>query len=110
MRHMLRWIGVMALSVNLVPILAADDNADPTTKPDAKDTKQLDKIVKSGKAFDGRLVKIDQDQRWLTVEVTYKTAKQDPQIARNLYNLQLQLAEAQRNKNPAERLQRISHI
>src|SRR5207245_7498047 len=72
--------------------------------------KQYDKLIKSGKSFTGKLVKVDADQHYLTVQVTYPTAKQDPQVAQNLARLQLQMVDAHRNRNPVERLRQINHI
>jgi hypothetical protein len=101
---------LLALFVILLPALVANDDTDLTTKPDAKDKKQVDKVIKSGKAFSGKLVKVDGDQHYLTVEVTYTTAKQDPQIAQNLQNLQVQMVEAQRTRNPVDRYRQLNHI
>jgi hypothetical protein len=110
MRHSLAWLGLMALMLIMVPVVAADDDTDAKAKPDAKDQKQYDKLIKSGKSFVGKLVKVDADQHYLTVQVTYPTAKQDPQVAQNLARLQLQMVDAQRNRNPVERLKQMSHI
>ena len=66
---------------------AADDNGDTTAKPDAQTKKLYDKLIKSGKSFLAKLVKIDADQRYLTLEVTYKSPKQDPQTVHHLANL-----------------------
>jgi hypothetical protein len=110
MRRLLPWLGSVLLGLVVLPVLAADDDADAKTKPDTKDKKQVDKLINSGKAVVGKLVKVDADQRRLTVEVTYKTAKQDPQVVQNLAHLQLRLAEAQRNRNPVDRLVQMRQI
>src|SRR5437660_3935394 len=99
MQRILGWLGLMVLFVIVLPTLAADDDTDAKVKPDAKDKKQYDKLIKSGKSFIGKLVKVDGDKRVLTVEVTYVTTKQDPQTVQNLANLQLRRIEAQRNRN-----------
>lgn len=108
MRQSLPWLGFMALLV--VTLSAFADDTDATAKPDTKDKKQYDKLTKSGKSFKGKLVKIDGDKRLLTVEVPYTTTRQDPQIVKNLHNLQVQMVDAQRNKNPVERLRQMNHI
>jgi hypothetical protein len=90
----------MVLFVIVFPALAADDDTD--AKADATDKKQADKLIKSGKAFIGKLVKVDGDKRVLTAEVTYATTKQDPQTVQNLANLQLRMVEAQRNRNRSQ--------
>src|SRR5258708_5353971 len=109
MRRSLPWPCLIALFVILLPAFAADDT-DAAAKPDAKDKKQYDKLIKSGKAFIGKLVKVDGDQHSLTVQVTYKTEKQDPQVLQNLANLRYQIVEAQRNGNPVDRLRRLGQI
>src|SRR5437879_2732213 len=110
MRRSLPWLGLLALIMILLPALAADDDTDAKAKPDATDKKQVDKLVKSGKSFIGKLVKVDADQHYLAVQVTYTTTKQDPQIVQNLAKLQVQMVDAQRNRNPVERLRQINHI
>jgi len=110
MRRSLPWLGCLGLFALLLPALRADDNSETTTKPDAQAEKQCDKLIKSGKSFIGRLVKLEADQRYLTVEVTYKSPKQDPQAVQNLANLQRQMIEAQRQRNPVERLKQLYHI
>ena len=109
MRRSLGWLGLMVLFVIVLPCLAADDT-DAKAKADAADKKQADKLIKSGKAFIGKLVKVDGDKRVLTVEVTYPTTKQDPQTMQNLANLQLRRVEAQRNRNPVDRLRQLNQI
>jgi hypothetical protein len=109
MRRSLPWLGLMALFVILLPAPAADDRSDTTTKSEAN-KKQYDKLIKSGKSFIGKLVKVDADQRHLTVEVTYKSLKQDPQAVQHLANLQLQMVEAQRHRNPVDRLTQTNRI
>lgn len=110
MRRNLPWLRSMMLFVLLLPALWAADDPDATAKPDAKDKKQVEKLIKSGKGFIGKLIKVDGDHHSLTVEVTYKTTKQDPQVVQNLANLQLQLVEAQRSTNPVDRLRRMGQI
>ena len=102
MRRSFCWLGLMVLFVIVLPARAADDDTDAKGKADATEKKQADKLIKSGKAFIGKLVKIDGDKRVLTVEVTYTTTKQDPQTAQNLANLQLRMVEAQRNRNRSQ--------
>src|SRR5439155_7212652 len=46
----------------------------------------------------------------LTVQVTYKSLKQDPQAVQRLANLQIQLVEAQRHRNPVERIAQSNRI
>jgi hypothetical protein len=110
MRRCFGWLGLMALFLAMLPAFAADDDADTKTKPDAPDKKQADKLIKSGKSFVGKLVKVDGAKHVLTVEVTYKAAKQDPQVAQNLARLQLRMVEAQRNRNAIERARQLSQI
>jgi hypothetical protein len=110
MRRSLGWPGLMILFVIVLPALAADDDTDAKAKADAKDKKQADKLIKSGKSFIGKLVKVDGDKRVLTVEVTYATTKQDTQTVQNLANLQLRRVEAQRNRNPVDRLRQLNQI
>ncbi|HLJ95366.1 MAG TPA: hypothetical protein VKU02_19475 [Gemmataceae bacterium] len=110
MRRSPPWLGSIVLCVILLPALAADDDTDSKPKPDTKEQKQIEKLVKSGKAFIGKLVKMDADKRIATVEVSYKTTKQDPHILQNLANLQFRMAEAQRNRNPIERQRQIAQI
>ncbi len=110
MRRSFCWLGLMVLFVIVLPARAADDDTDAKGKADATEKKQADKLIKSGKAFVGKLVKIDGDKRVLTIEVTYPTTKQDPQTMQNLANLQLRRIEAQRNRNPVDRLRQLSQI
>jgi hypothetical protein len=109
MRSSFRWLGLFGLFLILLPAVAADDN-DTTTKPEANSKKQTDKLIKSGKSFIGRLVKVDADKRIVTVEVTYKSPKQDPHTVQHLANLQRQLIDAQRHRNPVERAAQTSRI
>ena len=104
MRRSFSSIRLLALSLIVLPALAADDGSDATTK------KQVDKLVKSGKSFVGKLVKVDTDKRILTIEVTYKSLKQDPQAAQHLANLQLQQAEAQRHRNAVDRMVQTNRL
>lgn len=106
MQRSLPCLCLVALLAIMLPVLATDDET--TNKPDAKDQKQFDKLIKSGKSFIGKLVKIDGEQRFLTVEV--KSSKQNPQAVQNLAHLQAQLFDAQRQRNPAERIKQMSHI
>jgi hypothetical protein len=107
MQRKLRSLCLVALFGIFLPAFA-DDTSDSTPKPDAKDKKQLDKLVKSGKSFFGKLIKIDADKQVLTVEV--KSPKKNPQAVQNLANLQIQMAEAQRQRNPVERLRQLNHL
>jgi hypothetical protein len=110
MRRNLLWLCLLLVLGISLPAFAADDSSDPTTKPDATDKKVYDKLIKSGKSFGGRLVKVDSDKRVLTVEVTYKSPKQDPQAVQHLANLQRQMVEAQLHRNPVERIKHLNHI
>jgi hypothetical protein len=102
MRRSFPWLSLFALFLILLPALAADDSSEATTK------KQVDKLTKSGKSFIGKLVKIDADKRILTVEG--KVPKQDPQTAQHLANLQRQLIDAQRHRNPLDRVTQSNRI
>src|SRR5690349_14257775 len=110
MRRSFPWLGLFAFFLIVLPALAADDSDDLATTPAANSKKPTDKLVKSGKSFLGKLVKIDADKHILTVEVTYKSPKQDPQAAQHLANLQRQWIDAQRSKNPVDRIAQISRI
>src|SRR5260370_6762804 len=102
MRRSLGWLGLIVLFVIVLPALAADDDTEAKAKADATEKKQADKLIKSGKAFIGKLVRVDGDKRILTVEVTYTTTKQDPQTGQNLPNPQLRMAESNRNRHRAQ--------
>jgi hypothetical protein len=108
MRRSLPWLCLLALFGILLPAFAADDTSDTTAKPDAKDKKQYDRLTKSGRSFVAKLIKLDGDKHLLTVEV--KSPKQNPQVAQNLANLQIQMVEAQRQRNPVERLKQLNHL
>ncbi len=110
MRRSPPWLGSIAVCLILLPALTADDDTDSKPKPDTKEQKQVEKLVKSGKSFIGKLVKMNADKRIATVEVSYKTTKQDPHILQNLTNLQLRMADAQRNRNPIERQRQVAQI
>jgi hypothetical protein len=109
MRRYLFGFCLMAVFGILLPAFA-DDASNTATKPDGIAQKLSNKLIKSGKPFIGKLVKVDSDKHVLTVEVTYKAAKQDAQAAQHFYNLNRQLVEAQRHRNPLERLKQVSHI
>src|SRR5438128_1945893 len=108
MRRSSLWLGLCAFFMILLPALAADDSNDTASRPEANSKKQTDKLIKSGKSFVGRLVKIDADKRILTVEVT--SPKPDPQAMQHLANLQRQLLDAQRHRNPVERAAQTNRI
>jgi hypothetical protein len=110
MRHHRFCVGLLALFGILLPAFAADDNTDPATKLDGIQKKVYDQIIKSGIIRSSKLAKVDSDKHVLTVEVTYKAAKQDAQAVQHLYNLQRQLVQAQLQRNPAERLKQVSRI
>jgi hypothetical protein len=110
MRRSFPWLGLIALLAILVPALAADESNNATTKPETNSKKPTDKLVKSGKSFIGKLVKVNADKRILTVEVTYKSPKQDPQAVQHLANLQRQLVDAQRSRNPLDRVTHTNRI
>jgi hypothetical protein len=110
MRHTFPRLALMILFAMPLPMVVADDNADATTQPDAQIKKIYDKLIKSGKSFLGRLVKIDADKHYLIVEVAYKSPKQDGQTVQRLANLQAQMVDAQRQRNPVERLKQLNRI
>src|SRR5260370_40284905 len=91
MQRSLPWLCLLALFGILLPAFAADDTSDTTAKPDTKDKKQYDKLTKSGKSFFAKLIKLDGDKHLLTDEV--KSHKQNPHVAQNLANLQIQMVK-----------------
>jgi hypothetical protein len=110
MRRNQPWLALSVYFAILLPVVAADDNADTTPKPDSQIKKQYDKLIKSGKSFLAKLVKINADQHYLTVEVSYKSPKQDVHTVQHLANLQAQMVDAQRQRNPVERAKQVNRI
>lgn len=110
MRRRLPWLALTVILTLSLPTLGADDTADTVAKPDARAKKPYDKLIKSGKSFPARLVKVDAEQRSLTVEVSLKLPKHDAQTSQHLLHLQAQLADAHRQRNPVERLKQVSRI
>jgi hypothetical protein len=110
MRRSLPWLAFVVAFAALHPVFAAEDDAESPAKPDPQAKKAQEKLIKSRKPFLAKLTKIDASKHCLTVEVTYKSLKQDPQSVQHLANLQRQLVQAQRNGNPVDRLAQTSRI
>jgi hypothetical protein len=105
MQRYLSWTALVVMLFWLLPGAPADDTTD---KPDAK-AKAKDKLLKSGKPFQGKLAAMDEKEQSLTVEVTSKSTTPDPQVTQNITNLQQQ-AEALRIRNVADRARRLNDI
>jgi hypothetical protein len=110
MRRNLPWLALMILFAALSAAIAADNDSDTATKPDAQAKRNQEKLIRSRTSFFGKLTKLDPDKHILTVEVTYKSLKPDPHTVQHLANLQLQLVQAQRNGNPVDRLVQMNRI
>src|SRR5262245_57090861 len=109
MQRHFAWMVLLTAFILLVPLSSADDTTDSKAEAKAKNEAK-EKLLKTGQHFRGKLVGVDEKKRNLTVEVTYKNAVPSPQEAQALSNLQRQLADAQRNRNPADRARQVADI
>jgi hypothetical protein len=109
MQRQFAWMVLLTAFILLVPLAPADDTTDSKAEAKAKNEAK-EKLLKTGQPFRGKLVGVDEKKRNLTVEVTYKNPVPSPQEAQGLSNLQRQLADAQRNRNPADRARQVADI
>ena len=109
MQRQFAWMVLLTAFILLVPLAPADDTTDSKAEAKAKNEAK-EKLLKTGQPFRGKLVGVDEKKRNLTVEVTYKNPVPSPQEAQALSNLQRQLADAQRNRNPADRARQVADI
>jgi len=104
MRNVFTGIGLLLVLAFLLPALGADDPKDrkdknttskktTSTKPSDKEKKTTtkEKALKAGEPFVGKLTQVEGAQRYLTVQVTYKSTQENPQAAVNMANLRRQL-------------------
>jgi hypothetical protein len=109
MRDHIPWLALIIVLTVVFPILAADDQGQPPTKPDSQAKKTQEKLIKS-RRFLAKLTKLDAEKHLVTVEFTYKSLRQDPETVQHLANLQRQWIQAQRNGNPVDRLAQLTRI
>lgn len=102
------WAGAGALLACFSLALAADKK-NPDLDTDKGKAEATSKLVSAGEVT-GKLISWDGSGKFFTVEVKVKYAVPNPSALQALANLQVQLAQAARERNPATRQQRIAQI
>jgi len=94
----------------LVALQASAQDKPPAGKAAATTKEAYDKMVAAGE-ITGKLTTLaDGSQKYMTLEVSVKYQVPNPAAAQEAANLQRQVADASRDKNPAKRAQRLNDL
>jgi hypothetical protein len=106
-------IGLWFLVMLVLPATAQNTKKKPDADVDKDQAKAVSdskkKLVAAGKVA-GKLTQVEGSQKYLTVQVTTKLAAPNASAQQQMLNLQRQIAEAQLDRNPANRARRLADL